>query len=37
MHGLCHLFGHDHRRKREGEAMRRLEQRLLRASRAQQA
>jgi probable rRNA maturation factor len=37
MHGLCHLFGHDHRRKRQAEIMRGLEQRLLRVSRAQRA
>jgi probable rRNA maturation factor len=34
IHGLCHLFGHDHHRPGPTEEMRRLEQRLLRASRA---
>jgi len=33
IHGLCHLFGHDHHRPRPAEEMRRLEQRLLRATR----
>ena len=33
IHGLCHLFGHDHHRPREAVVMRKLEGRLLRASR----
>jgi probable rRNA maturation factor len=33
VHGLCHLFGHDHRRPAEAKAMRELENRLLRATR----
>jgi len=33
IHGLCHLFGHDHRRPAEARAMRRLENRLLRSTR----
>jgi probable rRNA maturation factor len=33
IHGLCHLFGHDHHRPRPADEMRRLEQKLLRASR----
>jgi probable rRNA maturation factor len=33
IHGLCHLFGHDHHRPREAAVMRKLEGRLLRASR----
>jgi probable rRNA maturation factor len=33
IHGLCHLFGHDHHRKGQAEAMRALEQKLLRTSR----
>ena len=33
IHGLCHLFGHDHQRPREAQAMCKLEQKLLRASR----
>lgn len=34
IHGLCHLFGHDHHRAGEARVMRKLEQRLLRGSRA---
>jgi len=34
IHGLCHLFGHDHHRPKQAKLMRALEQRLLRASRA---
>ena len=30
IHGLCHLFGHDHHRAGEAKIMRALEQRLLR-------
>jgi probable rRNA maturation factor len=30
VHGLCHLFGHDHKRKREATAMFALERRLRR-------
>ncbi len=33
VHGLCHLFGHDHHRPDEAEIMRKLERKLLRASR----
>lgn len=33
IHGLCHLFGHDHHRPRPAAQMRKIEQRLLRASR----
>jgi probable rRNA maturation factor len=33
VHGLCHLFGHDHQRLAQARAMRKLEQRLLRAGR----
>jgi probable rRNA maturation factor len=33
IHGLCHLFGHDHHRPAPAKAMRALEQKLLRASR----
>ena len=33
MHGLCHLFGHDHQRPAEARAMRGLEDRLLRQTR----
>lgn len=33
MHGLCHLFGHDHHRPGPAKEMRAIEQRLLRASR----
>lgn len=33
MHGLCHLFGHDHHRPGPAKRMRSLEQRLLRATR----
>jgi probable rRNA maturation factor len=33
VHGLCHLFGHDHHRPGEAEIMRKLERKLLRASR----
>ena len=36
MHGLCHLFGHDHQRPAEARAMRRLENRLLRQTRPRQ-
>jgi len=35
IHGLCHLFGHDHHRANQAKAMRGLEQRLLRGSRGQ--
>jgi probable rRNA maturation factor len=31
IHGLCHLFGHDHKKKREAEVMFALERRLRRA------
>ncbi|MBN2574494.1 MAG: rRNA maturation RNase YbeY [Deltaproteobacteria bacterium] len=34
IHGLCHLFGHDHQRAKPAAAMRKLENRLLRQSRA---
>jgi probable rRNA maturation factor len=34
IHGLCHLFGHDHHRPGPAKEMRRLEAKLLRASRA---
>jgi probable rRNA maturation factor len=33
IHGLCHLFGHDHHRVGPAERMRKLETKLLRASR----
>jgi probable rRNA maturation factor len=33
VHGLCHLFGHDHRRPVEAKRMRALENRLLRRTR----
>jgi probable rRNA maturation factor len=33
IHGLCHLFGHDHHRKAETVRMRALERKLLRATR----
>jgi probable rRNA maturation factor len=33
IHGLCHLFGHDHQRAKQAKVMRRLEQRLLRGTR----
>jgi probable rRNA maturation factor len=33
IHGLCHLFGHDHHGPKEGKVMRALEQRLLRGTR----
>jgi probable rRNA maturation factor len=33
IHGLCHLFGHDHHRAKQAERMRTLEQRLLRGTR----
>jgi probable rRNA maturation factor len=33
IHGLCHLFGHEHHRPGPANEMRRLEQRLLRVSR----
>ncbi len=33
IHGLCHLFGYDHHRPGPAEKMRKLEQKLLRASR----
>jgi probable rRNA maturation factor len=33
IHGLCHLFGHDHHRSGQALRMRALEDRLLRASR----
>ena len=33
IHGLCHLFGHDHHRRGPAEKMRKLEQKLLRVSR----
>jgi probable rRNA maturation factor len=31
IHGLCHLFGHDHKKKREAKVMFALERRLRRA------
>ena len=34
IHGLCHLFGHDHHRSKPADEMRKLEQKLLRGSRA---
>jgi probable rRNA maturation factor len=34
IHGLCHLFGHDHHRPKQAKSMRALEQRLLRGTRA---
>jgi len=37
IHGLCHLFGHDHHRPKQATIMRALEQRLLRGTRAGQA
>jgi len=33
IHGLCHLFGHDHHRPGPAREMRKLEQKLLRVSR----
>ena len=33
IHGLCHLFGHDHHRPKQAKIMRALEQRLLRGTR----
>jgi probable rRNA maturation factor len=33
VHGLCHLFGHDHHRPAQAKAMRKLENRLLRLTR----
>jgi probable rRNA maturation factor len=36
VHGLCHLFGHDHHRPKQAKIMRALEQRLLRGTRAGQ-
>jgi metalloprotein, YbeY/UPF0054 family len=33
IHGLCHLFGHDHHRSNQAKVMRGLEQRLLRGTR----
>jgi len=33
IHGLCHLFGHDHQRANQAKVMRALEQRLLRGTR----
>jgi probable rRNA maturation factor len=33
IHGLCHLFGHDHHRPAQAKAMRCLEDRLLRGTR----
>jgi probable rRNA maturation factor len=33
VHGLCHLFGHDHQRAAEAVTMRKLEDRLLRGTR----
>ena len=35
IHGLCHLFGHDHQRANPAKVMRRLEQRLLRGTRGE--
>jgi probable rRNA maturation factor len=34
IHGLCHLFGHDHHRPAPARKMRKLENRLLRATRS---
>jgi probable rRNA maturation factor len=34
VHGLCHLFGHDHHRPAQARAMRKLENRLLRQTRS---
>jgi probable rRNA maturation factor len=34
VHGLCHLFGHDHHRPTQARAMRKLEDKLLRSSRS---
>jgi len=34
IHGLCHLFGHDHHRPGPATAMRKIEEKLMRASRA---
>jgi len=34
LHGLCHLFGHEHHRPAEAERMRALENRLLRRTRS---
>lgn len=36
IHGLCHLFGHDHHRPKQAKSMRALEQRLLRGTRVVQ-
>jgi probable rRNA maturation factor len=36
VHGLCHLFGHDHHRPKQAKIMRVLEQRLLRGTRTGQ-
>jgi probable rRNA maturation factor len=33
VHGLCHLFGHDHHRPRQAKVMRALERRLMRGTR----
>lgn len=30
IHGLCHLFGHDHKRKKQADVMYRLERKLMR-------
>lgn len=37
IHGLCHLFGHDHHRPAPAKEMRRIEEKLLRASRRPKA
>jgi probable rRNA maturation factor len=37
MHGLCHLFGHDHHRSGPAKLMRKLEQKLLQATRTPRA
>jgi len=34
IHGLCHLFGHDHHRPRQAKVMRALEQRLMSGTRS---
>jgi probable rRNA maturation factor len=34
IHGLCHLFGHDHNRPGPAKEMRKIEEKLMRASRA---